>query len=87
MVVSTLNGSEIWAITRKQGANIEIAEMKFLRNVAAYTWKDQTRNTRIMEEQKIFNQNVKILIQIAMEISRATNGRQMESEESFNINT
>jgi hypothetical protein len=34
-------GSEIWAITKRQEAKIETAEMKFLRSVAGYTRKDQ----------------------------------------------
>jgi hypothetical protein len=41
---------------RKQEANIETAEMKFLRNVGDYTEKDQIRNTNIREELNILIQ-------------------------------
>jgi hypothetical protein len=56
--------SEIWTITTtttKQEANIETAEMKFLRNVAGCAGKDQIGNTKIMEELNIFSPNSKIL--------------------------
>jgi predicted DNA-binding protein (UPF0278 family) len=46
MAIPTLTySSETWTLTKKQRQNIETAEMKFLRNVAGYTLKDQIRNT------------------------------------------
>jgi hypothetical protein len=54
-------GSEISTITKKkQEGKTETAEMKFLRSVARLQKKDQTRNTKITEEQNIFNLNNKI---------------------------
>jgi hypothetical protein len=54
-------GSKIWTIIKKQEAKIETVEMKFLRNEAGCTRKDQTRNTKIREELNIFNLSNKIL--------------------------
>jgi hypothetical protein len=42
-------------------AKTEIAEMRFLRNVAGYTTKDQIRYTKIREELNIFILNNNIL--------------------------
>jgi hypothetical protein len=49
--------SETWTLTKKQRQKIETAEMKFLRNVAGHTLKDQIRNTVIRNELKIFSVN------------------------------
>jgi hypothetical protein len=47
-------------IDKKQRQKIETAEMKFLRNVAGYTLKDQIRNTVIRNELKVFSLNNRI---------------------------
>jgi hypothetical protein len=46
---------------KKQEAKIEAAQMKLLRSVAGYIWKDQIRNTKIREELDIFILNTKII--------------------------
>jgi hypothetical protein len=51
-----------------------------LRSVAGCRRKDQITNTNIMEELNIFNLNARVKIRIIMEISRATNGKQGDSE-------
>jgi hypothetical protein len=61
MAIPTLTcSSETWALTKKQRQKIETAEMKFLRNVAGCTLKDQIRNTVIRNELKIFSVNNRI---------------------------
>jgi hypothetical protein len=61
MAIPTLTySSETWTLTKKQRQKIETAEMKFLRNVAGYTLKDQIRNTVIRNELKIFSVNNRI---------------------------
>jgi hypothetical protein len=49
VAVTTLtHRSEIWSITKeKWEAKTEIAEMRFLRNAAGYTRRDQIRNTKL----------------------------------------
>jgi hypothetical protein len=62
MAVPTLTyGFEIRTITKNQEANIETAEMTFLRSVAGYKRNGQIRNTKIREELNIFNLNAKII--------------------------
>jgi hypothetical protein len=62
--------------------------MKFLRSVAGYTREDQIRNTNIRKQLNIFNLNAKNLkIQITVEISRATSGRQTNSGENSKLET
>jgi hypothetical protein len=46
---------------KKKEAKIETAEMKIFISVAAYTRKDQIRNTKVREELDILNLNNKIL--------------------------
>jgi hypothetical protein len=45
----------------KTGAQIETAEMKFLKGVAGYTRKEQMRNAKFRESLNIFNLNAKII--------------------------
>jgi hypothetical protein len=53
-------GIQILDSNRKQEAEIETAEVKFLRSVAVYTRKNQVRNTDIRKELNIFNLSDKI---------------------------
>jgi hypothetical protein len=46
---------------KKDEAKIETAEIKFLRSVAGYRWKDQIRYIKVREELlKIFNLMLKL---------------------------
>jgi hypothetical protein len=45
---------------KREKGNLETGEMKFLRSVAGYTRKYQTRHTKILEGLNIFNLNVKL---------------------------
>jgi hypothetical protein len=45
---------KLW-VTKQQEAKIETAEIKFLRSVAGYRWKNEITNTKIIEELNIFN--------------------------------
>jgi hypothetical protein len=46
---------------KKLEAKIETSEIKFLKSVAGYRWKDQIRNIKIREELlKIFNVILKL---------------------------
>jgi hypothetical protein len=55
MAVSVLYGCKNWALNREDRRKTETAEIKFLRRVAGYTFRDEVINTIIREELQIFN--------------------------------
>jgi Tfp pilus assembly protein PilZ len=48
-----LYGCETWAIREQDKSRITLAEMKFMRRTAQYTWKDYKTNEDILLELKI----------------------------------
>jgi len=48
-----LYGSETWTIKARNARRITVAEMKYMRRTAGYTWTDYKRNTQISKELKI----------------------------------
>jgi hypothetical protein len=56
-VLMLMYGSEFWAKKKEEERAVEADEIKCLKYVAGYTCKDQTRNYKIRQKLKIFNQN------------------------------
>ena len=48
-----LHGSETWTIKAMDTRRITVAEMKYMRTAAGYTWTDYRTNTQIAKELKI----------------------------------
>jgi hypothetical protein len=45
-----LYGSENWTIKARDATRITVAEMKYMRRTAGYTWTDHETNTEIAKE-------------------------------------
>lgn len=50
-----LYGSENWILTKKQASHLKVAEIKFLRSIAAYILQDHRRNTNIWHKLHIMS--------------------------------
>jgi len=48
-----LDGSETWTVTTRDARIITVAEMKYMRITAGYTWTDYKTNVQITKELKI----------------------------------
>jgi hypothetical protein len=73
-------------ILKEWGKNTK-QKLKFLRNVARYTRKNQIRTAKITEQLNIFNLNNKMLKKkhITTETSHATRGSQADAEQNSDI--
>jgi hypothetical protein len=49
-ILTFLNRSEFWTLTKQQENQFETAEMSFLRTVAGYRKGDRVRNQEIRQE-------------------------------------
>jgi hypothetical protein len=47
-----LHGSETWTIKAKDARRISVAEIKYMRRTAQYTWTDYKTNTQTAKELK-----------------------------------